>query len=313
MYTTAIKRNPTKPMNLIDQLNQQFSIDGHLAFEQGKGELPLITVSNKYASATISLHGGQVLSYQQTNSEHDLLFVSDNAYFQPGKAIKGGAPICWPWFGAHPEDSSLPAHGLVRNQLWQVDATEYRDNGEVVITLLYTDTEQTRQCWPYAFELREVISIGAQLQIALITTNTGGEAFNITQAIHTYFRVADCTQIQISGLENKLYLDKVTQFSEKQQQGPVTIDQEVDRIYQHIDQAQCIEDKVRQRRIRIDHAGSATCVVWNPWQAISRSSADLCDDDYQRFICVETANAAQDRITIQPGDSYTLSASYQID
>ena len=299
-------------MNLLEQLNQQFSIDKHLTFTQGKGGLAVISVTTPQANATISLQGGQVLSYTPEGSEHDLLFVSNNAYFQSDKAIKGGAPICWPWFAAHAENDALPFHGFVRNQAWQVRATECRDNGDVMITLVFNDTEQTRNLWPYSFELKEVITVGACLGIDLITHNTGLQAFSLTQAIHTYFSVGDITQVKVTGLENKPYIDKVEQFAVKNQTGPITVNQEVDRIYQQVDSPLVIRDAAYNRDIRIEHTGSATAVVWNPWLDISRQSQDLEDESYQHFICVETANAADDIITVAPGDTWTLSVEYCI-
>ena len=202
-------------LNQIEQLNQQYAIDEYVKFIKGKGDLPFITVTTQNAVATISLLGGQVLSYQPANTKHDLLFVSNNAYFQTGKATKGGTPVCWPWFAAHPEDDTLPFHGLVRNQLWQVASTEYKKNGDAVVTLIFKDTEQTRKVWPHTFELNEVITISDTLGIELITTNTGNESFNITQAIHTYFNIGEITQVQVTGLENKTYLDEVEQFKQK--------------------------------------------------------------------------------------------------
>ena len=303
-------------MNLLEQLNQQYSIDNHLAFTQGKGGLAMISVTTPHANATISLHGGQVLSYTPVDSvndsNHDLLFVSNNAYFQNDKAIKGGAPICWPWFAANTENETLPFHGFVRNQAWQVHATECRDNGDVVITLVFNDTEQTRKLWPYSFELREVITVGESLGIDLITHNTGSQAFDLTQAIHTYFSVGDITQVKVTGLEDKPYLDKVEQFAAKNQTGPITVNQEVDRIYQQVDSSLVIHDEVYNRNIHIEHTGSATAVVWNPWVEISEQSQDLEDDSYQHFICVEIANAADDIITVAPDETYTLGVEYQI-
>ncbi len=303
-------------MNLLEQINQQYSIDNHLTFTQGKGRLPVISVTTPHATATISLHGGQVLSYKPVgnvdDSNQDLLFVSNNAYFQNDKAIKGGAPICWPWFAAHAENEKLPFHGFVRNQTWQVHATECRDNGDVVITLVFNDTEQTRNLWPYSFELRQVITVGTCLGIDLITHNTGTQAFSLTQAIHTYFSVGDITQVKVTGLENKPYLDKVEQFAAKNQTGPVTVNQEVDRIYQQVDSPLVIRDAAFNRNIHIEHTGSATAVVWNPWVDISEQSQDLEDDSYQHFICVETANAAENIITVAVGDTYTLGVEYRI-
>lgn len=303
-------------MNLLEQLNQQFSIDNHLTFSRGKGGLTVISVTTQQAIATICLHGGQVLSYVPveggSDSNHDLLFVSNNAYFQNDKAIKGGAPICWPWFAAHAENETLPFHGFVRNQAWQVHATEYSGHGDVVITLVFNDTEQTRKLWPYSFELRQVITVGASLGIDLITSNTGSQALSLTQAIHTYFGVGDITQVKVTGLEGKPYLDKVEAFAAKSQTDPITVNKEVDRIYQQVDLPLVIHDAAFNRRIHIGHTGSATAVVWNPWVKISEQSQDLEDDSYQHFICVETANAADNIITVAPNDTCTLGVKYHI-
>ena len=299
-------------MDITEQLNRQFSIDNYVTFSYGSGNLPIIKVTTRKATATVSLLGGQVLSYQPITNEHDLLFLSNNAYFQEGKAIKGGSPICWPWFAAKPDDDSLPFHGLVRNQFWQVESTNHLDNGDIIIVLLYKNTVQTERLWPYSFELREVITISDKLAIQLSTTNTDNQTFNITQAIHTYFNVGDITKVEVTGLENNKYLDKVDNFSEKNQSGIVTVEQEVDRIYQDVDKPLAIKDKALNRTIHIHYSGSSTCVVWNPWQDISRASNDLEDNDYQRFICVETANAADEIIEIQPGKTYQLGVEYTI-
>lgn len=300
-------------MKLADQLNQKYAIDQHVNFTQGKGNLPFITINTFKATATISLLGGQVLSYIPVKAQHDLLFVSNKAYFQTGKAIKGGIPICWPWFAAHPKDKTLPFHGLVRNQLWQIGSTEQCENGDVVITLIFKDTADTRQVWPYSFTLTQVITIGDQLGIELITTNTGSQPFHLTQALHTYFSVGNINAVQVTGLEDKTYLDKVDQFTEKKQTGPITVSREVDRIYQHTDKPLLICDKSWNRHIHITHAGSASSVVWNPWVDISQSSKDLQDNDYQQFICVETANAGEDIITVAANEDYSLSVEYRVD
>jgi glucose-6-phosphate 1-epimerase len=136
--------------------------------------------------------------------------------------------------------------------------------------------------------------------------------FDLTQAIHTYFNVGDITQVKVTGLENKPYLDKVEDFAAKNQTGPITVNQEVDRIYQQVDSPLVIHDEAYNRNILIEHTGSATAVVWNPWVDISRQSQDLEDDSYQHFICVETANAAENIITIAPDETYTLGVVYHI-
>lgn len=174
-------------MNL-EQLNTAFEIPGQVKFVEGKGGLPLIEINSEKANAVISIHAGQVLSYQPHNETEDVMFLSEKAYYQDGKAIKGGAPICWPWFGPDPEGQGRPGHGFVRNRPWNVIATEAIGNGEIKIILGLNDTEETRAIWPHAFELTQEIRIGDSLNLALITRNTGNESFSITQAFHTYFK-----------------------------------------------------------------------------------------------------------------------------
>ena len=239
------------------------------------------------------------------------MFLSTKAYYQVGKAIKGGVPICWPWFGADPEGKGRPAHGFVRNRMWEVIETRLGPAGEVTVTLGLNDTPETQAIWPYSFQLRLVVTIGDTLKLALITHNTGDQAFTITQAFHTYFSVKDIHHATVSGLDGSSYLDKVDAGKQKQQSGDVKIDSEVDRIYLNVSNDLIIQDAALNRQIAIKSQGSQTAVVWNPWEKIAKEMADLLDDDYLRLLCVETTNAATDTILIQPGNQFSLIAHYQ--
>lgn len=296
----------------IEQLNTQFGIAGQLEFIAGNGGLPMIQVKTAKAKALISIHAGQVLSYQPAGEPEDVMFLSAKAYYQDGKAIKGGAPICWPWFGADPEGKGRPGHGFVRNRGWNVMATEALSNGDIKVTVGLDDTPETQAIWPHSFGLRQEIVVGDTLNLSLITRNTGKEKFTITQAFHTYFRVGDIAQVKVSGLEGCSYIDKVDSSIQKQQVGPVTIHSEVDRIYLGVSNALTIDDSALHRRIRITSQGSKTAVVWNPWEKISKEMADLEDADYQRLLCVETANAANDIVEVASGSECRLIANYQV-
>jgi glucose-6-phosphate 1-epimerase len=296
----------------IEQWNDEFGIAGQLRFVEGAGGLPFVEISNENANATVSVYAGQVLSYQPVNETADLLFLSEHAYYQPGKAIKGGAPVCWPWFGPDPEGQGRPAHGFVRNRQWNVLSTAASSAGETKLTLGLQDTDETREIWPNSFELQLEITVGAALTLELITRNLGDQAFSITQALHTYFKVGDISQVQVLGLEGDTYLDKVDGGAEKKQSAAVTVAGEVDRIYTNVQPELVIDDGALGRRIRIASAGSLTAVVWNPWSEICTNMADLADDAYQQFICVETANAAEEVVEIQPGSEHRLLASYGV-
>lgn len=294
----------------IEQLNRDHGIADRVKFIEGEGEFPFIRVNHAKASALISIYAGQVLSYQPVGQTDDLMFLSKRAYYQPGKAIKGGVPICWPWFGPDPEGKGRPAHGFVRNRMWNVIETAITANGDAKVILGLTDNPETQAIWPHAFNLRLEITVSETLKLELVTHNTGDQAMTITQAFHTYFNIGDIHQTRVSGLEGRQYIDKVDGSQQKTQAGAVTINSEVDRIYLDVSNALVIEDGARKRQINITSQGSKTAVVWNPWAKISAEMGDLQDDDYLRLLCVETTNAATDIITIQPGGEFRLVANY---
>lgn len=297
----------------IKNLNSDYSIAGQISFAEGKGGFPFIEISNAKASALISVYAGQVLSFRPAGAADDLLFLSEKAYYQQGKAIKGGAPICWPWFGADPEARGRPAHGFVRNRMWNVLATEATPGGDSKVTLGLVDTPETRAIWPQSFALSLEITVGSSLTLELVTRNTGTQMFPVTQAFHTYFKVADIGQVGIAGLEDVDYIDKADNSANKKQIGTVTIDKEVDRIYLGAQGELVVSDPGFKRRIRIASTGSKTAVVWNPWAKISAEMADLEDDDYRRLLCVETTNAANDVVEIAPQSEFRLIANYRLE
>jgi glucose-6-phosphate 1-epimerase len=296
----------------LAQLNTEYGIANQIEFVSGKGDFPYIKVTTDQAEALISIYGGQVLSFQPKGANDDLLFVSENAYYTPGKAIKGGIPICWPWFGPDPEGQGRPNHGFVRNRLWQVIGTEAIGDSATRIVLGLSDTEDTRELWPHPFELRLEITVGSILNLALVSRNLGDRPYTLTQALHSYFTVGDITQTKVLGLDGTSYIDKVDENKVKPQSGDVEVTAEVDRIYQAVPSELTIVDGALNRRLRINSSGNQTAVVWNPWVELSAKSGDLAADDYTRFICVETTNAADDVVTVPAQDEYRLAVTYEI-
>jgi glucose-6-phosphate 1-epimerase len=243
-----------------------------------------------------------------------VMFLSDKAYYQSGKAIKGGIPICWPWFGPDPEGLGRTAHGFVRNRMWNMVRSLTTTDGDTQVILGLSDTPETQAIWPQTFKLTLVVTVGESLTVELITRNQGDAPFTLTQALHTYFKVGDINQVQVLGLDGVSFLDKTDGGVKKTQNGAVTISQEVDRVYMNVTAAELvIADTIFDRRICITAQGSKTAIVWNPWVEITASMADLDDADYQRFICVETANAADDVVTIAPGSEARLVANYRVE
>jgi glucose-6-phosphate 1-epimerase len=296
----------------IDQLNRAYGIPGQLKFIEGKGEFPFILISNRSATALISIYAGQVLSFQPVDEDEDLLFLSQKAYYDEGKSIRGGIPVCWPWFGDAPSNTTGPIHGFVRKRLWEVSGTEAVTDSETRIKLGLIRSDNSETWWPQAFALELVISVGASLTLELITRNTGNKAFSITEAFHTYFLVGNIKQVKVLGLEDTPYLDKLDKFLQKSQAGPVTVSGEIDRIYTDAKNELVIDDPAFDRLIRISSAGSKTAVVWNPWIDTSLETHDLENNDYKRFLCVETGNVAHHVVHIPPGGESSLLANFQI-
>lgn len=296
----------------IKQLNTDYGINNKAKFVEGKGGLPLLKIDNEYAQATISVYAGQVLSFQPINQTQDLMFLSSQAYYQEGKAIKGGTPICWPWFGPDPENQGRASHGFVRNRFWDLREIVSTQDGSTEVVMGLVDTPQTRKIWDYAFDLTLVITVGSSLTIELTTRNTGDQPFSITQALHTYFKVGDISQVQVLNLADISYLDKVDGGKNKTQTGAVSFDGECDRIYLDVPSQLIIDDQALNRQIKITAANSNTAIVWNPGAVISANMADLGDLDYQKFVCVETANAGNEIIEIAAGSDYNLTANYSL-
>ena len=295
----------------IEELSR-YEIDGELRFIKSDHGFIYAEINNARAHATVSTYSGQVLSYRPKDRQEDLLFVSGKAYYEAGKAIKGGIPVCWPWFGADPENQGRPAHGFVRNRQWQVSGSESLADGATKIVMSLTDNDATRALWPHPFRLDIEITVSDSLKVELVTHNTGNDSITISQALHTYFRVGDIGKVSVHGLDGLQYLDKTHDAACLTQSGPLTISAEVDRIYTGVRGDLTIDDSSLGRRIVIASSGCSTAVVWTPWVEIAASMADLEDDDYRHMLCVESANAGPETVEIAAGEAYRLAAEYTV-
>ena len=264
---------------------------------------PVLEIDHPAAMARIALHGGHVMDWTPAG-EKPVLYMSPDAVIEPGKPIRGGIPICWPWFWPRSADETKPAHGFVRTEMWGVEEVmSATDRVEAVLRL--AGSEATQKVWPHEFALQLRISIGAQLEVALVVRNPGAAAWTMTGALHTYFCVADATKAVIRGLHGTQFVEGRLSPEKRWQNGPVKIDQEVDRIYIS-DAAVEVEDVAGARTLVIEKSGSRSTVVWNPWIEKSKRLSDLPDEAYPNFLCVETTNAGEDSITIPPGGEHKL-------
>jgi glucose-6-phosphate 1-epimerase len=241
------------------------------------------------------------------------LWASRHSYFTPGKAIRGGIPVCWPWFASHPADPGKPAHGFARTSQWSVLDSELTSEGAIRLRLGLTDATATRALWPHPFQLELRVTVGAALQVELLIRNPGDTTFTCTDALHSYFSVSDNTNVTITGLESTAYLDKVAGNQRREQSGPITISGETDRVYLDTSADCLIIDPGWQRQIRVAKQGSRTTVVWNPWAEKARQMADFGAEEYRQMVCVETANAADEVITVPAGGEHGLQTTISIE
>ncbi len=302
-------------MNQIDLLNQSFAVnqgEQSVYFETEGMGIPVLHIKNQFASAILSLQGAQLLSWEPSGST-EVIFVSKDAVSTPGKSIRGGIPVCWPWFGVHKSSTDFPAHGFARNCLWDVTAVEVADSGVIQVRLRLDTcglTESLHMMWPTPATLYLEVTLSNSLGLTLITVNHADVEVEISQALHTYFRVEDIARVKVLGLEGKTYLDKTDYFNEKYQSGAICIDGEVDRIYLDTLGDVVIDDG--SRRILVQRQGSRSTVVWNPGEAVATKMGDMGSDGYRYMVCVETANAANDTVTLAPGQQYTMATTYSL-
>lgn len=201
-------------------------------------------------------------------------------------------------------------HGFARTSEWEVEAVERWPDETVELVLRLVADDTTRAVWPFDFVLRHRIIVGRQLEMALEVENWSGGPFSFEEALHTYLAVRDVRQARVLGLSGIEFLDKVDHFTRKTQgEEPITITGETDRVYLNTDGACIVEDPVGDRRLRVGKEGSATTVVWNPWIEKAKAMADFGDEEWPRMICVETANAAENRVTLGAGEAHTMRAT----
>ena len=271
---------------------------------------PAFVIDNAHAKATIALHGAHIIDYQP-HGQDPIIFTSKDAAFTAGKAIRGGIPICWPWFNAHPTDASLPSHGYARSSFWTLDTITTRSIDTDIKTETSAATILTFSLPPQGnsqLSAQLEISIGKTLSLSLTTKNHGDTATTYSEALHTYFSVSDSREAELKGLDQLEYIDTVGEETTRTQSGVLTFPDEVDRIYSHHTSA-TLRDLINERETIISKTGSQTTITWNPGYAKGQAMADLNNEQIFQFICVETANARTQSITLAAGDEHTMTCT----
>jgi glucose-6-phosphate 1-epimerase len=297
----------------LRSLNKKYGIAGKLEFTSGQGGLPAAIITNEFAKAAVSLYGAHVLNYQPKGQE-EVLWMSSQSTFEEGSPIRGGIPVCFPWFGPHASDSQKPQHGFARLQMWKVEETTDLPGGETQLHLTLHQNPKTKILWPYSFLAEMIVTVGSSLNVSLRCTNTGKEQFSYSDALHSYFAVSDIANIKIKGLSGSRFYNGIgAAVPSIQEEEILVIQKEENR--RHIDTASdcIIEDSGLSRRIRVGKKGSRVTVVWNPWAEMAKKIADMPDDGYKTMICVEAVNAYDDIVTVLPKESYTLATNIEVE
>ena len=300
----------------LGALNEHFGRDGAVRFgNRFGGEVAMLRSDS--GTAVVALQGAQVLSWVPHGGQ-DVLWLSPVAVLGTGKAVRGGIPICWPWFGpasgpagGPASEPAKPAHGFVRAAPWEVVETS-AGGGHAKIRLSLDATGIDPALWPHQAMCELEIVLDNALTVSLLTKNVGVAPFDLTQALHTYLAVGDVTQISLEGLDGCAFIDQLAPGPLKVQHGAIQIAGEVDRIYQASPQTVRVLDRGNARIIDVAKTGSHTTVVWNPWVEKSARLGDMGVDGYRRMICVEAANAGQDVVTLAPGARHQLVSKLSI-
>lgn len=281
-----------------EQLAAQFPVPG-LSFATAADGLVKATVATGLSTGELYLQGAHVTSFVP-NGKLPVLWMSRSSHFEPGKPIRGGVPICFPWFGPHASDPNASAHGPARIALWQLTDAQLLESGAIALTLRVEID---------GFQVHYQVTFGQDLQLNLQVQlpNTATHPLRFEEALHSYFAVADIHRVAIEGLEQASFIDKVDGAVEQPPEGkPIHFDRECDRVYMNTTATCKVIDHVHQRCIVVSKTNSDSTVVWNPWIAKSARMADFGDDEWQGMVCVESANVGTNAILLEPGKTHEL-------
>jgi D-hexose-6-phosphate mutarotase len=294
------------------QLNKQFGIDGKLSFREDASGLVVAGFENEQAEAKLCLQGAHLMNWRPKSQAIPVVWLSRDAKLAVGKSIRGGVPVCWPWFGSHASESGFPGHGFARTVPWHVVESGSEPDGSTRITLRLTESEKTRAQWPHDSRLDLTVIVGEALRMELVTENTGRADFVIGEALHTYLQIGDIGAVRVTGLDRCDYWDKVGNSTLRKQAGAITFSGETDRVYINTSEECVIEDDKLKRRIHITKSGSLSTVVWTPWTEKAGKMGDLGQPDgWREMVCVESANAIENVVKVAAGTRHTMIVEYR--
>jgi D-hexose-6-phosphate mutarotase len=280
---------------------------------EGHGGLPRLDIATSAAAAQAYLHGGHLTHWQPSHAAAPLLWMSEHSLWQDTRPIRGGVPICFPWFGPHRSEPSAPAHGFARLLDWTLSSAVEREDQSVAVTFAL-EGARLSALWPFRFRAEYEIGVGSILTMSLSIENRDDSEFSFEEALHTYFAVSSIAEVAISGLERAPYLDKAGGLSERTQpDAPIRFTGETDRVYLETLATCSIDDPGLQRRVVVSKDNSRSTVVWNPWIAKARAMADFGDDEWRGMVCVETANVGAAAVRLAAGERHRMTVSLAVE
>ena len=295
----------------INQLKEHFGISGVLDFHATASGLVYAGVTTPRATATVYIQGAHLAAWQP-KGQQPAIFISRKSDLAPGKAIRGGVPIAFPWFATRHDGKPGPSHGFARIQDWTL-AFAAMAGDELHLTFTLGPTEISRNLGYDNFRLAYELIIGRTLTMQLTVANDAAAPLVFEEALHTYYAVADIHEATVDGLDGVTYVDKTDKFQLKVQRGAVAISEPSDRVYFNTESTCVLHDTGGKRRVTIAKTGSNTTVVWNPWESGAAKLPDLDPTEWHEYIAVETANAAVNAITLAPGATHVMQAHVTVE
>lgn len=294
-------------------LDHRFGIPGKLKFADTSGGLVRAIITTPAAEGEIYTQGAHLTRWTP-QGKRPVIFTSSRSLYAPGKPIRGGVPVIFPWFGPRGAGLPGPMHGFARSSEWQVQSASLSNDGKMEMTFSLHPNDAARALGFNAFRALFHVALGAELEMDLEIHNESNEPVVWEDALHTYFAIGDVHQVSVTGLENTTYLDKTDGFREKRRDAaPIRFAKETDEMYLDTRATCVIRDPAWSRRIVIEKSGSDTTVVWNPWIEKSKALSDMDPDEWPGMLCVETANAASNAITMPPGGSHRMTVVIRVD
>ncbi|MCW8930215.1 MAG: D-hexose-6-phosphate mutarotase [Gammaproteobacteria bacterium] len=296
-----------------EHFHKHTTLNGQLSFDEISPGFPVIKINNEYACATISLYGGQLLDYKPHEQLEQVIWLSDQALFEENKAIRGGVPICWPWFGDY---EKFPAHGYARTTFWEIESTKQTIDGgtEVILKMSchelcqnFLDSHPLFDC-----DLAITITVASKLTIELKTTNNSQHTVGISDALHSYFKISDIHTVDVIGLAQVNFFDKLKNQEACYEESKMRFMTETDRVFIDTTNEINLNDPGFNRTITISKKNSNSTVIWNPWQEKSSQMSDMSNQAWLQMLCIESANVLKNQLLLESGETHRLTTSIAV-